>query len=127
VLATDAQQDHLIAGCHQQQRALGGHPSRREIVMNPIHYIRRIAAVLAALAAAVVAFATTPAFATDDPPAGGGAVAPHLAPVHAVIAGGMPGWQITLIAAGAALLTATLAVLLDRARATRRNPVIAAA
>ena len=84
---------------------------------------------LAALAAALVAFATTPAFATEDPPAGGGpAVAPqHLPPVHAVIAGGMPGWQITLIAVGAALLTAAIAVLLDRARAARRRPVIAAA
>jgi hypothetical protein len=33
----------------------------------------------------------------------------------------MPGWQITLIVAGAALLTAVLAVLLDRARAARRH------
>ncbi len=41
-------------------------------------------------------------------------------PVHTVIAGGMPGWQITLIAAGAALATAAVAVLLDRARAARK-------
>jgi hypothetical protein len=33
----------------------------------------------------------------------------------------MPGWQITLIAAGAAPLAATLAVLLDRARAARQH------
>jgi hypothetical protein len=32
----------------------------------------------------------------------------------------MPGWQITLIALGAALVAATAAVLLDRARAARR-------
>jgi hypothetical protein len=32
----------------------------------------------------------------------------------------MPGWQITLIAAGAALTGAALAVLLDRARAARK-------
>jgi hypothetical protein len=38
----------------------------------------------------------------------------------------MPGWQITLIAIGAALLGATIAVLLGRARATRRNAVTAA-
>jgi hypothetical protein len=38
----------------------------------------------------------------------------------------MPGWRITLIAIGAALLAATIAVLLDRARATRRNAVTAA-
>jgi hypothetical protein len=32
-----------------------------------------------------------------------------------VVEGGMPGWRIALIAAGAALVTATLAVLVDRA------------
>lgn len=37
----------------------------------------------------------------------------------------MPGWQIALIAIGAALLAATVAVVLDRARATRRNAVTA--
>ena len=99
--------------------------------MNPIRHIRhirRIAAVLAGLTAALVA-CTTPAFAMLAPVGGGGpAVAPqHLAPVHTVAASGMPGWQITLIAAGAALLAAAVAVLLDRARATRRNPVTAAA
>jgi hypothetical protein len=97
--------------------------------MNPIRHIRRLGAVLAGLAAALVALATTPAFAMTEPTDGGGpAVAPqHLAPVHTVIVGGMPGWQITLIAVGAAVLAATFAVLLDRARATRRNPVTAAA
>jgi hypothetical protein len=98
--------------------------------MNPIRPIRRIAGVLAGLAAALVAFATTPAFAMEVPASGGGGpgVAPqHLTPVHTVAAGGMPGWQITLIAVGAALLAATLAVLADRARATRRNAITAAA
>jgi hypothetical protein len=38
-----------------------------------------------------------------------------------MVAAGMRGWQIALIAAGAALLAATVAVLLDRARATRRK------
>ena len=42
-------------------------------------------------------------------------------PVHTIISGGMPGWQITLIAVGAALLAAVLAVLLDRAWAARRH------
>jgi hypothetical protein len=95
--------------------------------MHRFHNIRRIAAVLAVLAAALVGFATTPAFAMI--PGGGGSVVvpPHLAPVHTVAAGGMPGWQITLIVVGAALLAATCAVLLDRARANRRNPVAAAA
>jgi hypothetical protein len=66
------------------------------------------------------------------PGAGGGsrsAVVPqHLAPaVHIVAASGMSGWQITLIAVGSALLAATFAVLLDRARAARRNAITAAA
>ena len=41
--------------------------------------------------------------------------------IHTVLIGGMPGWQITLIAAGAALLAAATAVLLDRARAAHRH------
>jgi hypothetical protein len=94
-----------------------------------IQHIRRFAAALAALAAALVAFSAAPAFAEVVPaPGRGPAVAPqHLAPVHAVVTGGMPGWQISLIAAGAALLAATVAVLLDRARATRRKAITAAA
>jgi hypothetical protein len=36
------------------------------------------------------------------------------------IADGMPGWQITLIALGSAVIAATAAVWLDRARAARR-------
>ena len=38
-----------------------------------------------------------------------------------VTAGGMPGWQIALIAVAAALVTATAAVVLDRTRAGRRS------
>ena len=41
-------------------------------------------------------------------------------PIPTVVTGGMPGWQITLIALGAALLAAALAVLLDRASSRRR-------
>lgn len=43
-----------------------------------------------------------------------------MAAVPAYPAPDMPGWQITLIAAGAALATAAVAVLLDRARAARK-------
>ena len=39
--------------------------------------------------------------------------------VHTAVTGGMPGWQITLIAVAAALLAATVAVLVDRAWASR--------
>jgi hypothetical protein len=47
--------------------------------------------------------------------------APGPVPGHTVVAGGMPGWQIALIAAAAAVLTAAPAMLLDRARADRRH------
>jgi hypothetical protein len=47
--------------------------------------------------------------------------------VHTIVAGGMPGWQIALIAIGAALLAATVAVLVDRGRAAHRNTIRAAA
>jgi len=52
---------------------------------------------------------------------------PAPVPVHAFVSGGMPGWQITLIAASAALLAAALAVLLDRAWAARRSAASGAA
>jgi hypothetical protein len=44
-------------------------------------------------------------------------------PIRTVVVGGMPGWQIALIAIAAALLAATAAVLAYRAWTTRRQPV----
>ena len=105
--------------------------------MNPLKRIRRFAAVLPGLAGALVAFGATPAFAVHVPPPGSGSgsgvstspvgtTAPPVE-VHTVVVGGMPGWQITLIAIVAALLAATVAVLLDRARRSRRKAIAAAA
>jgi len=98
--------------------------------LNAIRHIRRLAGVLAGLAGVLLAFGATPAFAMIRVPGPGGDPngAPPLTPAvtRTVVTGGMPGWQITLIAIGAALLAATIAVLLDRARATRRNAVAAA-
>jgi hypothetical protein len=86
--------------------------------------LRGLAAVLAAVSCALMASsAIVPAaFAYADPPGayGGGVGVTPPTPVHVVTASGMAGWQITLIAVGAALAAATVAVLLDRARATRR-------
>jgi hypothetical protein len=53
--------------------------------------------------------------------------APGPVPVHAVVVAGMPSWQIALIAAAAALIAATVAVLAGRARAARRKSATAAA
>ena len=97
-----------------------------------MNHIRRVAAVCAILAGALLAFTATlpPAFAAHLPP--GGKSEPgtgltrsvpwpktplvHVPPeVHTVVIGGMPGWQITLLAAGAALAAAAAAVLLNRA------------
>ena len=91
--------------------------------------IRRIAAILAGLAATVAVFAVTgpAAFAMQVPAPGQlgthpGNHAPAIpAYTHTVVIGGMPGWQIILIAAAAAVPAAALAVLLDRALATRRR------
>ena len=44
---------------------------------------------------------------------------PGPAHVRAALAGGMPGWQITLIVAAAGVLAAALAVLANRKRAAR--------
>jgi membrane protein implicated in regulation of membrane protease activity len=90
----------------------------------PFRPLRRVAGTLAALAAALLAAAVAApaAFALPVPPGGGGdgTVAPS-PPVQVVVVGGMPGWQIALIAIGAAILAATGAVFLDRARTTRRH------
>jgi hypothetical protein len=104
--------------------------------MNPIRHIHRFAVVLAGLAAAVLL--ATPAFARVVPPPGDayqGHVLPASVPAsvpaqiqyRTIVAGGMPGWQIALIAAGAALLAAALAVLADRALAAHRRTVATAA
>jgi len=101
--------------------------------MNRIRHIRGIAGVLAGLAAALLASGATPAFATLLPPerdGPAGAIVPsglHSVQVHTIVTGGMAGWQITLIAVGAALLAATAAVLLDRARAAHRKEITTAA
>jgi hypothetical protein len=103
------------------------------------HHIRRTAAVLGAFAASVlVALAgATAAFGYDRPPSGSGgatnpATLPPLGPfvtkhapvpvqAHVAVIGGMPGWQIALIAIGAALFAAALAVTLDRVYTTHRH------
>jgi hypothetical protein len=93
--------------------------------MNPIRHIRRALAVLAGLTVAVLACGAVPAFARVEPDPGAGYVAPASVPaqVRTIVLGGTPGWQIVLIAVGAALLAAALAVLADRALAARSRAI----
>ena len=99
--------------------------------MNRIPRIRRATAVLAGLALAVLGLAAAPAAFARVVPAGGsgGVTAPATVPAvtRVVVVGGMPGWQIALIAAGTALIAAALAVLADRARTAHRRTDLRAA
>jgi len=112
--------------------------------MNPFHTIGRLGVILAGLAGTLLAWcagALPAALAAVELPLGGD---PHgrpglsrppgwnnhpplPAPAHSMVAGGMPGWQVALIAAGAALLGAALAVIVYRARAARRRASVSAA
>ena len=85
----------------------------------------RLATVLAAVIAGLLASAAaaTAAFANPVPVGDGGAIplAPAPAAVRVISTGGMAGWQVALIAAGAALAAAVAAVFLDRKLAGRRR------
>ena len=104
--------------------------------MNRLHIIRRLAMVLTGLTGTLLAFGagTAPAALAGvlggDPHGRPGLVSPpepSLPQTHALATGGMPGWQIALIVAGAALLGAVLAVTVRRLRAARRRVTVSAA
>jgi hypothetical protein len=108
--------------------------------MNPIRHLRRLAAALAGLAGALLALTAAAPAALAEPrtyrPPPGWYKHPPLSPTHhglvpasvrTVVVGGMPGWQIALIAIAAALLAATGAVLADRAWTAHRKTVSATA
>jgi MFS family permease len=87
---------------------------------------RRLATVLAAVIAGLLASAAaaTAAFAYPIPIGDGGPVPVAPVPpatVRVITTGGMAGWQVALIAAGAALAAAAAAVLADRKLAGRRR------
>jgi hypothetical protein len=91
--------------------------------------LRRITTALTAVVGCVLAWATAvPAASAAVIPVPGPGAAYGSAPaaegggtVQVITAGGMPGWQITLIAIAAALAAATVAVILDRTRPGRRT------
>jgi hypothetical protein len=112
-----------------------------------MHRIHRSVCVLAGLFAGAIA-ALAAALATSAPPPGpvlarsglmtirpgnglsggtAGWTSRVPAPVHAAVTSGMPGWQITLIAIGAALLAAAAALLVDRVWMARRHATAKAA
>jgi len=110
--------------------------------MNHIHFVRRTASVVVAIFSGLLGFALFApsafalmvnfrSYANGRAPATTGArpavSRPGLTVVHTVITGGMAGWLITLIAIGAALLAATVAVRMDRARSARRRLTVSAA
>jgi hypothetical protein len=102
----------------------GTHP--RTAARNAAARLSRLAAAVVAVTCGLLASAATipAAFARVQPDPGAGYVAPASVPpqvqVRTIVAGGMPGWQITLIALGAALVAAAATLLLDRALAAHR-------
>ena len=87
-----------------------------------MNHLRRIFAAVITLTGTVLALATAPAaFAKPLPPPECCASDPTITPVTFITGGGMPGWQITLIAVGAALAGAAVAVLLGRVRVARKT------
>jgi hypothetical protein len=89
--------------------------------------LRPLAGMLVAVACGLLASAgiVPAAFAMVAPPGQGGGTGGGSAgtpsTVQVITAGGMAGWQITLIALGAAVLAAAAAVILDRALRARRT------
>jgi len=101
---------------------MSAYPSRRRTHLTTTR-LRRIAAALAALAGGLLAWAAAaPVASAAIIPIPDGPYGPAPAsPVQVIAAGGMPGWQITVIALAAALVAAATAVFLDRAQAGRRS------
>jgi hypothetical protein len=99
---------------------------RRRTHLSTAARLRRLIAVLTAITGGVLAWAgAVPAASAAIIPIPDGAYGPSPGnpggTVHVIAVSGMPGWQITLIAVTAALAAAAVAVLLDRARASRRT------
>jgi hypothetical protein len=97
------------------------HLSRHHRHLTTAARLRRITPALAAAALGLLAWAAAPAaFAQVLPPEHDYGPVPATT-VRVITAGGTPGWQIAVIAVAAALTAAVAAVLLDRARASRRS------
>jgi hypothetical protein len=89
----------------------------------PAGRLRRLAAAAAAVIASLLAAAAViPAASASPMPPNPGSFpgTTRLVPAVQVVSGGLAGWQVALIAAGAAVAAAVAAVVLGRARAARR-------
>jgi hypothetical protein len=86
-----------------------------------MNHLRRIVAAAITLTGTVLALATAPAAFAEPLPPTDCCTSGAATGVTLITAGGMPGWQITLIAVGAALAGAVLAVLLNHAWAARKT------
>jgi hypothetical protein len=109
--------------------------------MKRFRIIGRLGTILAGLAGIVVALGASvapAALAGGDPHGHPGQVPRFQAPgwykhpplpahAHAAVTGGLTGWQIALIVAGAALAAGALTWLVHRARAARRRVTVSAA
>ncbi len=101
-------------GTHPRTPARGGR----------VRLSRLAATVTAVICGLLASAATIPAAFANPIPVGDGGTTPAT-PVPATMVrvintGGMAGWQIALIAVGAALIAAAATLLLDRTRAARR-------
>jgi hypothetical protein len=100
--------------------------------MSYIRGARRTAGVAMAVCSTLIGIILfTPSTFALIAPLGGASSAvppqPRTGVFHTVVAGGLAGWQIALIAVGSALLSATVAVVIDRVRAQRRRLTMSAA
>jgi hypothetical protein len=111
---------------------MGSRHESKEILMSHIHRIPRLVRFLAALACAMLGLAASApvAFAMRVPAPGGSSGIAPTSPsptfTHTVVASGMPGWQISMIVAATAVVAATLAIVVDRARAEHRTAIVPA-
>jgi MFS family permease len=102
------------------------HRSRHWLGVWTAGRLGRLATVVAAAVTGLLASAAAATAAVANPiPIGDQGAVPvapvRAATVHVLSTGGMAGWQIALIAAGAALAAATAAVFADRKLAGRRS------
>jgi hypothetical protein len=98
--------------------------------MNHMRFVRRTPRVLLAFCSSLVTFTllASSAFARPSTDGASTAASPSRpSGARAVVSGGMDLWQIALIAVGAALFAATVAVLIVRTRSVNRRPRVSAA